>query len=60
MTDYDRLTDALEQATSTIQDLRFKLDIAQDALEEYADHVLFDMFEWAKQPAIKALERINK
>jgi hypothetical protein len=54
-----RITKALTEATEIIKDLRYKLDLATETLEEYADHVLFEIFEWAREPATKTLSKIK-
>lgn len=59
MTEEERITKALTDATETIRKLSDKLDLAIQCLEEYSEHVLFDVFEWAKEPAIKTLEKIR-
>lgn len=59
MTEEQRVVKALTDATETIRDLRYKLDLSIETLEEYSEHVIFDIYEWAKQPAIKTLEKIR-
>lgn len=57
--DEQRITKALTEATETIKDLRYKLDLATECLEEYAEHLLFDVFEWAREPAVDTLRKIK-
>ncbi len=59
MTEEQRITKALVEAKETIQSLSHKLDMAIEVLEEYSEHVIFDAFPWAKEPAVKALEKIR-
>lgn len=59
MTEEQRITLALENATETIKRLVEKLDLAIECLEEYSEHVVFDAFPWAKEPAVKTLEKIR-
>lgn len=59
MTDEERITKALVDAKDTIQELSFKLSLAIEVLEEYSEHVIFDAFPWAKEPAIKVLKDIK-
>jgi hypothetical protein len=54
-----RMIKALTQATETIRDLREKLDLAIECLEDYEGHVLFDAFPWGADEAKKILKRIR-
>jgi hypothetical protein len=54
-----RITIALEQAKDTIQDLRYKLDLAIECLEDYYEHILFEQFPWAAEDAKTCLEKIR-
>jgi hypothetical protein len=59
MTEEQRITEALITAKETIVSLRLKLDLAIEALEEYSEHVVFDAFDWARETAVKTLEKIR-
>jgi hypothetical protein len=55
MTDEQRITEALENASATIKNLRNQLNIALDTLEYYADT---DPEEATRFVAMEALDKI--
>lgn len=57
--DTERITEALVQAKDTILELRYKLDIAIETLEDYEDTALQDAFPWLGEDATKALKKIR-
>jgi hypothetical protein len=54
-----RITKALIEAKELVQDLRFKLDLAIECLEDYEDHLLCDQFPWLAEDAKRCLKSIR-